>query len=755
MIVSSDNKNSMLYFLLRWSILLSALCLVRPGHADSMTVRSPVPGPARSADSIPLDLQGLYQQHPRLVEGLFGRLNLDYPGLEDVRGLVSEKKWVPALKALVTYYQTKSADHYSWLKTAGPAPKAVMESANNVLKDIFTFQEVTAQQQTRPGGRLNWYYTGPRQDKEWAYFLNRQGYFNDLLEAYKSSGNRVYARKLNALAGDWVLTNPLPAEKVSTVTWRELEVGLRLTSGNWPRVFYGFAATGAFSPVVCILMLSSVPEQAGYIMRYHRMHSNWAAMELNGLASAAFYWPEFRDAPAWLRHATEKMQQEQAFEVYPDGVQNELTSDYHTVAMNNFAQFAELAEKNGETLPAVFGRTLEKMVGYLAQTMRPNGYGLLNNDANLSYTRSRIAKAAEQYGRKDWAYIASGGTRGEAPATGSVFFPWAGQMLMRSGWKPTDQWAFFDVGPWGNAHQHNDKLHLSVAAFGHDWLVDAGRYYYKWDAWRRYFISSAAHNVVLVDGAGQRPYQKLAAAPLKSGFSCQPTLDFCMGSYTNGFSQDPWQAHPDSGVIHAVHTRAVVYLKGICWVVFDHVSSPKGATLEPLWHFAPVCKVKIEDGSITASDSSDATLQVIPSDPSRWHTSLIRGQQQPVIQGWYSRTYNEKEANDCVRYQTIARDTATTFAWVIYPSAQGAPQVKLTVLEAPPGASRLRVTVPGQRPAEVAVRFYGDKPVPLSGGLFLEGDCSLQQDGLSPVVAGGVIRDKSHRTLAEDKGRQP
>ena len=49
---------------------------------------------------------------------------------------------------------------------------------------------------------------------------------------------------------------------------------------------------------------------------------------------------------------------------------------------------------------------------------------------------------------------------------------------MRDGWHERAHWAWFDAGPWGIAHQHNDKLHLSVSPFGRDVLVDTGRYNY-------------------------------------------------------------------------------------------------------------------------------------------------------------------------------------------------------------------------------------------------------------------------------------
>lgn len=60
---------------------------------------------------------------------------------------------------------------------------------------------------------------------------------------------------------------------------------------------------------------------------------------------------------------------------------------------------------------------------------------------------------------------------------------------------------------WGTAHQHNDKLHLSIRAHGRDLLVDGGRFAYKEEVGQRfgegYAHHSCGHNVIIIDGQGQ------------------------------------------------------------------------------------------------------------------------------------------------------------------------------------------------------------------------------------------------------------
>ena len=86
--------------------------------------------------------------------------------------------------------------------------------------------------------------------------------------------------------------------------------------------------------------------------------------------------------------------------------------------------------------------------------------------------------------------------------------------FMRGGWRPEACWFWFDAGPWGTGHQHYEKLHLSVSAFGRELLVDAGRFNYKRDGWRRFFQGTWAHNTILIDGHGQDAGPNEAAEPL-------------------------------------------------------------------------------------------------------------------------------------------------------------------------------------------------------------------------------------------------
>src|SRR5690606_25840300 len=96
---------------------------------------------------------------------------------------------------------------------------------------------------------------------------------------------------------------------------------------------------------------------------------------------------------------------------------------------------------------------------------------------------------------------------------------------------------------YGTGHQHRDMLHLSVSAFGKDLLVDGGRYthqdYFSFDPtiWRGYFRSSFSHNVILIDGHGQKEGPLRTDTPLQENvhYRLDKSYDYITGKFIQGF----------------------------------------------------------------------------------------------------------------------------------------------------------------------------------------------------------------------------
>jgi hypothetical protein len=375
-------------------------------------------------------------------------------------------------------------------------------------------------------------------------------------------------------------------------------------------------------------------------------------------------------------------------QVYPDGVQTELTSSYHHVALSNFNLFANLCKTSGIRLPEYYGLTIKDMWNYLAWSIRPSGFGLLNNDADLVYNRDMILKIAGEYSCPEWTYIASNEADGIKPITGpSCFFPWAGHLISRSGYDKNAHWSFFDMGPWGSGHQHNDKLHLSVSAYGRDLLVDAGRFAYRGDVaqkFRAYALGSQGHNLILADGKGQDRGAPVATSPVdEKDYLIEPDFDYGSGTFDN-FAETEGRFS---------HTRSVMYVRNHFWIVADQLQTDRPRYIEALWHWHPECKVNILKNGSVSSCNEYGNITIIPVGQQQWKTELKTGQEDPV-QGWYSPIYNTYEPNATSVFSTkLPADDI--FVWLLYPSEKNVPAgIKATILAKRDNSVTLRISEP-------------------------------------------------------------
>ncbi|PHN05492.1 alginate lyase family protein [Flavilitoribacter nigricans] len=623
----------------------------------------------------------VWEVYPERIRSLFAALDTDRDELAAVQQQLSEGDTLAAAESLVAYFRQLDRD---WVAGAlDPMSQAeAFPIALTMLADSVSIHEVKDRIPRNEDGGWQWDHTGPEQDAEFAYSLNTQSYLPALYIYFASIEDAESVALFDRIVKDWVVHHPLPAEgdsiylvlqtpsnidyrDIGEMEWRTLDTGRRLGSA-WPQLFYAFQGVDAFSPATRLLMLSSMAEQAAYLRQYHKSGHNWTTMEMNGLALVGLGFPEFRSSEDWVDYALGVMSEEINRQVYPDGIQTEVSTKTQWVALRRFETIAVNLGKAGREVSDQYIKRLEEMYNYLAYGMRPDGNQPLNNDSDLEDLRPRVLTAAEKFARTDWVYIATNGEKGVRPEVGpTLTFPWAGIHIMRNGWDAKAHWSLFDTGPYGTGHQHRDKLHLSVTAFGKDLLVDGGRYthrdYFSFDPtmWRGYFRSSFSHNTILVDGNGQNAGALRADAALESGtdYIHRADLDYAAGSFEQGYENVEGTA---------VHSRSVLYLRDQYWIVLDKFATDRPRDLQVLWHYAPSCEVVLEDLQAVSTNADGANLRIVPAGKENWAPKIIKGQEKPHIQGWYSANYGEKVPNPTLVYSTSIEQSAT-FAWVLVP----------------------------------------------------------------------------------------
>jgi len=371
----------------------------------------------------------------------YGLLRDDIEALAPVREAAAAEDWPLAEERLLEYMRARKTpvhrfDWRDWDKKRDP---------NFDTTAIFRWQG----REGRIPGDIDWTYTPfdrnePAYTPEWTYDLNRFGFWVTLGRAYWATGDEKYAQEFVTQMMDWIHDQPAPVlgNPNSGPCWRTIEQGIR-TAGSWLDAYYYFLGAPSMTPHAHATFLKSFVEHARTLTRMtveHPEHGgNWVTMECNGLAHIGVMFPEFTESERWRQVAYGRLLQELDRQVYPDGVQMELTTGYHQVARRNFMSALEPAQRNGIEVPPEYLAKLKRMYWCNLYAMRPD----------LTFK-----EAYSIWGDEEFLWGATAGAEGKPPGFTSYFFPWAGWAIMRSGWQRDDRYLLFEVGPFGTGHQH-------------------------------------------------------------------------------------------------------------------------------------------------------------------------------------------------------------------------------------------------------------------------------------------------------------
>jgi len=640
---------------------------------------------------------------PRLSEReLFAMLDLDRPDLKSVQLAVAQNDWLAARHELAEHLRHRPMPRWGLDPMAvGRDPQYRESEAENALAHRLTSLGV----QWQFGARIDWSFNPTTQpgskwaaNHEWTWQLSRHHFWMALAHCYYATGDERYAREFVAELRSWLEDCPVPdtVQNKPFSRWRTIEAGIR-TGSIWPEVFPRFLAAKAFDDESLLMMARSFVEHAQYLMKFH-MQGNWLTMEANGLYHVGALFPEFQAAAHWRETAAGRLEHELDAQVYPDGAQIELAPGYHIVALDNFLGPVRLIPQTGFELPPAYLPKIERMYNYLLYSMRPDHRTPpLNDSGAVSVTRPLEEGARLFPQRTDFLWAASEGSRGRAPAQLSCVFPYAGQFVMRSDWGPDALWLCMDGGPFGFGHQHEDKLSVMLNAFGRPLLVEAGTYTYDASEWRRYALSSRAHNVVLVDGLEQNRRRKsresfVVKTPLPQVWESNPEFDHAAARYDEGYGPE--------GKSLAIHTRHVFYLKPDLFLIADQFEprDERSHTYEALFHLDS-SRANIQGLEVvTANSGPNLALKAFGADS----VALVTGQTNPVVQGWLpdsSRGYGGIRPIPTAIFKTTASSN-TAVLYALFPSTNAAP--------CPVTAARIQqdtLTVSFSHRAQRSIRF--------------------------------------------------
>jgi len=503
-------------------------------------------------------------------------------------GIAREVRALPALRLspafarlpeleLLRHFATRGNDHFF------PVPDLEETRRDRIDGMLHGHFEFNAESHAL-GESIDW-LVNPSADLEWHILLHKFYYAVGFGMAWRETGEAVYLRRWKELIEGWIAQVP-PGWIAADVTGRRVQ--------NWIYALHYFARAldqledGAR---FCTRLLASLQEQVEHLCEHLTPARNHRTLELYAIFLAGVAFPEFADAPRWREFALAEIARNVQTDLLRDGVQCELSTDYHHLVLKNYLCVRRLARLNGLSVPAEMDERLVQALEFSMHAHKPDGIVPSLSDGDARSHLELLRQGYELYGREDMLYVASGGTQGRAPRKRAQGFIQSGYYIVRSGWGGNgrsyrdEQYLIFDCGPLGAGnHGHLDCLSFELAAYGRSLVVDPGRYTYSEAGesnWRVRFRGSAYHNTVTVDGRNQTAY---APKAVKAGTRHKagsvrhriagPAPEHRLHEFiaSDGFALLHGSAQ--SHEYDVTHERCILFAFSEYWLVHDFMHAP-------------------------------------------------------------------------------------------------------------------------------------------------------------------------------------
>ncbi|WP_018625857.1 heparin-sulfate lyase HepC [Niabella aurantiaca] len=601
----------------------------------------------------------------------FNIVNLGYPGLERTKMAFDAGRYRDAAAELLKYYRQKNKGG----NTAGSdkVSKQTKESADNAL--LHHFKPHKGYGYFDYGKDINWQYW-PVKDNEVRWQLHRVKWWADMAQVYQATGDEKYAREWMAQFSDWAKKNPLGLSKDNDrFAWRALEISERLN--NLRAAFTAFVRSPNFTPAFLLEFLNNYQHQTNYLSHHYATEGNHRLFEAQRVLTAGTSFPEYTTAETWRNSGVAVLNDEIKKQVYADGMQWELSINYHVAMINTFINALRSAQEAGmdHVFPASYKQTVEKMILATISISFPDYTYPMYGDAKMQDKRGML----KSY--KSWAkvfpdnvviqYFATDGKKGKQPSFLSRGLTDAGFYTFRNGWNNDATVMVLKASPPGKFHAQPDNGTFELWIKGRNFAPDAGSFVYSGDAaimqMREWYRQTRIHNTLTLDNKNM----VITKAHLdKWKTAARPPSDSLKGEKENGMDLLTYTNPSYKGLDHQ---RSVLFIDQKYFLIIDKAIGKATGVLDA--HFVlkedsnPVYDQALNRVYTTYSDGNNLLIQNLNKDK-------IRLKEE---EGKVSYSYRQELPRPLFAFEKPKADAQTqTFITILYPySGSKAPAISL------------------------------------------------------------------------------
>ena len=525
------------------------------------------------------------------------------------------------LTALELEQRLKNASrpHYAVI---GARRQNTKETSLSRHGEFIVFPSIGKASRLRPP--IDW-NEDPFRSRSWQAQLHTLRFLDVLFSRYRSKDDLPALRFACDIALDWISANKRESSQTSKMAWFDKVVGDRA-----PFIGYLFRAAvyeKILSDSETERLFESSLDHIEYLLddsQYVNVSNHGLSQDI-GLVVTCDYLDFLSEAAAWRRKGIDRFVETLSRHVATgEGVYLEHSPAYQWLVVGLVRRFRQLAAVEDDRLHLLLD-ALERASGWL---VLPDGRTPPMGDSDLVPAPPWAKELAQQ-------------------TMGMRVFPRAGIASVRSG----TSMLLVTSGYHSHVHKHADELSFCLFEAGQLVLAEGGKYGYDdEDIARQYALSSAAHNVLVVD---RKPFSIRDGPPYG-------------GAIQRAGQAHGWYAVEGCNPLlksHGVsHCRLFAYRPGDVLIIADFVEAPSTHQYTRLFHFAPGVDVTRRANNAVGFSIGRATgvLRDASGTDSKLELDIAFGQTDPVLSGWCFPQYRDWQSVATVALTTSAQSPLIT-----------------------------------------------------------------------------------------------
>ena len=542
-----------------------------------------------------------------------------------------------------------TAEEYNWKYDFKTTDDTIVERADAIQKgDIYVETSITPPY-VCDIQNIDWDVVFTESPGTFSLYLLSLNPVSYLTQAYYITENPDYLTTAKNILDQWITYKDSKASQDNPYLWYDHGTAIRSNT----IIYFIFAYTSLTPEKIdmdfCDLLIDVLEEHGDHLSNeaeYFENHNHGIFQDQALIYLACFL--DNQQSSEWLNLAKERIEAQKEYAFSDEMVHVENSPAYQMGVVELFYQIAEFLSSQEDSFGADLYDDVMQSLNFMAWAIKPNGMLAEIGDTSsqkgvLTSTNFSLTK----YGNEYLSYSATLGEAGTKPEAYSAYYPHSGYYFGRSSWKSenyTDStWTMFKAGYLSRTHKHADDTSFMLYSKGYDILIDPGWYnYMTGNPYRDYFISSHAHNTIIVD---DKSYSPTVENSTKTGFF----------SYDSSEEWDTVLAY--NNMYDDVQIDRHFFYGGDTIILVDDIKSSSSHTYSQLFHLSEYMTIdSSSDSEVVASIGDSGYRLRIRQYALQPSLEIINGKDADASYGYLSREMNDLEYINTLKWDIEGTD---------------------------------------------------------------------------------------------------